>query len=195
MTLLVTCFTSMAFGASGTKKSTLYTGVIKKGNTVYCNAKLGIYKVNLKTGKVKALKKYDREGVLYFSQGSTCMKLYKGYIYFMDGAGIGLSLNRVKASGGKKAQNLTTKNNFNVYSFAISKGKIYIEGPSRDTFNDVKRVMKLNGKSAKKSKYKVVNKIKTTNKKGYKIQTKTSGGKSKDYLVTPSGKKYKLCTY
>ena len=195
MTLLVSCFTSMAFGASGTKKMTYYGEVIKKGNTAYCNAKIGIYKVNLKTGKVKALKEYDPEGAVHFGQSAGCMKLYKGYLYYTDGAGIGIALNRVKVSGKSKPQDLLKHIDFTVSAFAISKGKIYLEGTYMDSGKAVKRVMKLNGRNIKKSKFKITNTYKLTNKKGYKIQTVSSGGKGTDYLVTPAGKKIKLCSY
>ena len=195
MTLLVSCFTSMAFGASGTKKMTYYGEVIKKGNTVYCNATVGIYKVNLKTGKVKALKEYDPVGAIQFGNGAGGMKLYKGYLYYMEAGAIGAGLCRVKVTGKAKPQNLLRYVNFNASRFAISKGKIYVEGIDRDSFKNVKRVMKLNGKNAKKTKYKVYNSFKPTNKKGYTIQTVESGVKYTKYLVTPAGKKIKLCSY
>ena len=50
-TLILGCFTVASFGASPKKKMTSYYEVLKKGNTVYCSAGNGIYKVNLKNGK------------------------------------------------------------------------------------------------------------------------------------------------
>ena len=183
--------------SSYTKKMTKYDQVIKKGSTVYCCDGFRIYKVNLKTGKVKKLTKvYD------MLHG---MKLYKGYIYYEDwGNGTGNDIRRVKKNGkGNKEicfQNCTDK-------YAIKGSKIYYEYEVDEWTNEsTVKVMKLNGKSKKyANEYTVKNTTKKSNSKGYRVKVKeTKGfdywpgsekGSVTTYLIKPNGKKIKLAHY
>ena len=60
-TQMVGCVTVASFGASHKKKMTSYYEVLKKGNTVYCSAGNGIYKVNLKKRQAKRLVTIDAD--------------------------------------------------------------------------------------------------------------------------------------
>ena len=62
-----------------------------------------------------------------------------------------------------------------MYNYAIKNGKIYYECYDYKTENDAKKVMKLNGKSKRKSSYKVRAKYKNTNKKGYSLRYVNTG--------------------
>ncbi len=179
-----------SYAASGTKKMTLYTDVIKSGKYAYCCTYNGIYRVNLKTKKVKQILKDD--GTFDVNPPDS-MKLYKGYIYYTTAAPMGSTLGRVKTNG---------KNNrllASIWDYAISKNKIYYTGYDFENENPdgIKRVMSLNGKNEKKCSYEVINKYKRSNKKGYKVITKIKPIDEYEsidtyYLVTPNKKKIKL---
>lgn len=156
-------------------------------------SKRGVYKVNLKNGSAKLfVQSIDPES------GATidAMKLYKGYLYYIDGTSVYPSLYRIKLSGKNK------KFLGNAISYAISDGKIYYRVQNRKTEKIVKKSMKLNGKNKKKSNYKVVMKWKKSNKKGYYVDpvlTHTDNDNNyeyyTDFLITPSGKKIMLSNY
>ena len=200
MTALVfTSFTVVSFGGSGTKKMTVYDEVVVSGNYAYCSAAPGIYRVNLKTNKVKRI--VDNSEYYTITGPLFGMKVHKGYLYYMGTGGIGSPLHRVKKSGGK------TKYLCVVDDYAIKKGKIYYQAFDVDKDKSVKKVMKLNGKNKKKSSYKVKNKYKKSNKKGYKVKYVKTGKKEysadledyvpvvKAYLVRPGKKNVLLCTF
>lgn len=197
--LIIGCFTTVSFGTGGTKKMTAYN-VIKKGNVVYCATGRGVYKVFLKSGKVKALFKMDEEEA-YDCGPIKAMKLYKNYVFFLHGGPMTDSLYRIKISGGKTK--ILSKGI--VGGYAISKNKIYFEEYNFDNYTKSKKVMSLNGKNKKKSSYSVKMTNKKANKKGYYIESVDEGmvddeywGEAEeytDYLITPSGKRIKLCIY
>ena len=200
--LILGCFTTVSFGASKKKKMTVYYQVCKVGDVAYCSSEHGLFKADLKNGK--SITVYDE--VICEAGG---MKEYKGYLYFIDYGDISGDLYRVKISN-NKVQRLASV----VNEYAISKKKIYYVGYANIEGSKVKkRVMKLNGKGKKKSSYKVANKYKASNVKGYYIQSKMISkvwktyvddldGETKgyweykytDYLVTPD-KQIPLCTY
>jgi len=208
MALIFGSFTTISLGSSNTKKMTAYKA-IKKGNIVYCVATLGVYKVNIKTGKVKRnYYKIDPEDALNMP-GPESIKIRKGYMYVYQQGPVGGFLTRVKLSNGK-SKRLASK--YGIYDYAISNGKIYFEGnyfSDDGDVSEVKKVMRLNGKSIKKTKYRAKTTVKKTNSKGYYVKSEYVGQKwwdygdgegeywdyYTDYLVTKSGKKIKLCTY
>lgn len=190
-----------SFAASGTKRMTVYNQVIKSGKYAYCATPKGIYKVNLKTKQKKLIAK-DEVFEIY-PPGE--MKLHKGYIYYTTGGGTSSDLCRVRTDG-KKHRSLHS-----IWNYAIKNNRIYFTDYDYDNGNPkgVKRSMTLNGKSVKKSPYKISNKIKKSNKKGYRVTTNTtvldreydyySGDvivteNTKYYLVTPDKTKIKLCS-
>lgn len=190
ITLVAGCFTTVSFGASKTKKMTVYSNCIKSGKMVYCATGSGVYKVNVKTkGKKKLCGGYN----------VGCLKLYKGYLYFTNTADSGASnIWRVKTNGKKK------KKLANGGRYAIKGKRIYYYGESYDKYGDIKktfkRSMKRNGKNKKKSKYKVKNTVKKTNKKGYKIVYTYKFDENDNqvvryYLKTPSKKIYLSSSY
>jgi len=158
--LFVSIAAPQSFAASKTKKMKTYTTVVK-GKYAYCTTYKGIYRVNIKTGKKKLLVK---ENAAYNGWKYKNLKLYKGYLYFVeDRADDGnYVLYRVKTSGKSK------KELGAVLSYAISDGKIYYTVmKDDDPENFVKKQMRLNGKNKKKSKFNVRMTSKKTNKKGY----------------------------
>ena len=202
--LIITMSAPQAQAASGkTKTSTVYDQVIVKGKYAYCAAYRGIYKVNLKKGTSKILKKTGGLPEVYNAPRS--MILYHGYIYF-DSSTSSRSkepLCRIKTSG-KGYKYLA-----NAETYAISKGKIYyvpfVSGKNKQ--------MKLNGKGKRKIDCKIKQRHKITNKKGYYVDSSlknTYYTNEKidsqydsviaheyyyEYLVCPSGKRIFLCSY
>jgi len=184
---------------SKTKKMTTYD-VIVKGKTAYvsgawCTDK--IYKVNLKTKKVSAIK-YKQKGA------NTChMRIKKGYLYF-EQIDSGLrSLCRVKLKNPKKTDILFHQGSgINVdygkecyFRYAVGKKRVYIAYNDSNKEKTIKKSMKLSGRDKKTSKYNVKNTCKKSNKKGYKLIVDDShfdddnfAGYVVYYLGTPSGK-------
>ena len=191
-----------AYAASTkTKKGTVYTHIIKHGNTVYCMVHdymiyYKIYKVDLKRGKAKLLKKN-----LYNPTG---MKYKKGYIYVAAECGTAVDsyngeLFRINVKTGKKTRLEKHLKGNPVPEFVVSKNTIYFTEYKYDydRGKDVKktRKMKLNGKSKKNAgNVKVKVKAKKSNTKGYKIKYVESEENSVDkyYLVKPNGSKIYL---
>ena len=93
--MLFTSFTVVSFGASGTKKTTLYSDVLVSGSYAYCSVPTGIYRVNLKTNKVQRIvdnsEDYEITGALFG------MKIHKKYLYYMSTGGVGSPLYRERA--------------------------------------------------------------------------------------------------
>jgi len=190
---------TVSYAASGTKKMTAYRVVIK-GKYAYCGAHNGIYRVNLYTESKKRIVKENNEG---FDFGPCYLKIFKGYLYYLSDGPILSPLSRVKLNGKNK------KHLADVYEYAISKGKIYYTSYSFNTDKDIKRVMKLNGKNKKKSRYNVRMKYKDSNKSGYRVEqvlvrTETEYFDEEyynviehyaDYFVGPNGEMIKLCSY
>ena len=180
----------MSFAASKTVKMTSYEQVIKSGNTAYCAGARGLYKVTLKKGKVKKVKILYSTGRTWF-EGSqlSAMKKKGNYIYFVLVSGIDCQLYRIKTSGKKRKLLATGYDSF--VDYAIKGKKIYY-GCCTDDWDEnyVTRVMKLNGKSKKRTSVTPVLKIKNSNKSGYKMIYRTKGSYVQDFLKTPKGKFY-----
>ena len=220
--LIITLIMSMilsssvtSFGASGTKKMTVYEQVIKSGKYAYCITYDGVYRVNLKTLKKKLIYKSIYRNELYskdlldnYEEGLETnnvryIKLYKKYIYLYEDG-----LRRVSISG-KHRKTLDTK--APMIGYAIHKNRIYyIIQDEDEPWIKYKRQMKLNGKSKKKGLYYAEAKFKRTNKKGYRVKTKDKVVSTETYtdaegfeqtrlivestqwLVTPNGTKVEL---
>ena len=75
--------------------------------------------------------------------------------------------------------NKTLAHTDGLIAYAISKSKIYYRS------DDGKRVMKLNGKSNKKTKVKAKMTQKNRNAKGYSVVTYNDGSTFESYLKTP----------
>lgn len=189
-----------AMAKSKTKTMTVYDQVVVNGDYAYCSAYKGLYKVNLTTGSKTLLVKSVAPDM-----GATIgeMKIYKGYLYYVNGGAVTAPLYRIKLSGKNK------KYLGSVVYFAISNGKIYYK-----TLNSkgkyIKKSMKLTGKSKKKSSYNVKMKWKDSNKSGYTVNQVLTHSDSvyddvdesyyitdyyTDYFVTPSGEQIALCDY
>lgn len=192
----------VSYASSGTKTMTVYCEVIVKGGYAYCAANRGIYRVNLKTGDKKRIVKETGDP---FEPGPGAMKIHKGYLYYSNIYPDRAFLYRVKLNGtnNKRLAEIDFK-------YAISKGKIYYECLSKDRVKTLKKVMKLNGKSKKKSSYKVKQINRRSNKSNYKIKTVFVQDETvydehyddyivlkryAEYLTTPDGRSIKLCTY
>lgn len=160
MVLVITMFTPFSMAASKTKKMTLYD-VVKSGKYAYAGTDNAIYKVNIKTGKVRKMKSFGED--TYFGG----MRLYKGYLYYLvDDDSLNSNLFRMNVKTGK-IKRLVSYSEANI-QFAIRKSKIYYMVED-EIGHKYKRVMKLNGKSKRKSSYKVSNSWKKTNSSKYKL--------------------------
>ena len=177
------------FAAGTTVKSTTYD-VIKSGKTVYCAANSGIYKVKLnKHGKLKSKKKLVKMSRKY---AYTYMIKKGKCLYFVKDAGADSKalICRVKTSGGN-VKTLAKMDGMGHY--AIKNSKIYyIVSYETDSDGMITKtnckVMNLDGSSKEDTTMEPVMKLKSTNKKGYKLTYKVSGKKIKDVLKTPKGK-------
>lgn len=200
MIMALGCFTAVSFGAGDNKKSTTYQ-VIKKGNYAYCGTTRGIYKVNLKKNKAKRIYTIEKE-VALFNGGAFSLKLHKGYVYFMQHGPMTSSLHRVSTKG----KNYKLINKYVTEGYSISNNKLYLSIYDLNVEETDKIICNLNGKSPRSSSFTVKMKQKKSNVKGYYIKTVNKGYKwdtyqeamaqqYTEYLVKPSGKKIKLCTY
>ncbi|MBQ9014506.1 MAG: DUF5050 domain-containing protein [Firmicutes bacterium] len=162
-----------------TKTSTVYSQVVKKGKYVYCASYAGLYRVNVKTNKVKKLSSDD----------AGRMKLSGKYIYYISyTSGTLTNLCRVKKTGGGHRQLAV-----NVDKYKIEKKKIYCNDHHYYEGKETWRVMKLNGKNKKKSKVKVRMNVKMTNAGKYSVVNKFMDDYDADYnvlcyLKKPNGK-------
>lgn len=171
--------------ASKTKKMSVYD-CIKSGDTVYCTNDHYIFKVDLKTKNVTIL------------TGGKCypnmLKLKGKYLYYRDShqgfavKGYTGELYRINVK--TKAKKKLAYASY----YAIKGKKIYVNADrlKGDKVKTSKRVMKLNGKSKKKTKYKVKNVYKDTNVSGYYVTDDVDWDDYYDqpanyYLRTPSG--------
>ncbi len=86
--------------ATDTVGRTTYTQVIKSGKTVFCNGHAGLYKITLKNGKPKKIKKLTKfDGV----SGAMDMVKKGKYIYYMVvGTSAGGFIYRINVNTGKK---------------------------------------------------------------------------------------------
>ena len=171
--------------ASKTKKMSVYS-CIKSGDTVYCSNNNHIFKVNLKTKKVTIL------------TGGKCypnnLKLKGKYLYYQD---IQQGFDENGYTGYLYRINVKTKAKkklANASAYAIKGKKIYFTADklkSDYSFKTIKRVMKLNGKSKKKTKYTVKNVHKETNASGYYVTNDIDWDNYSQpanyYLRTPGG--------
>ena len=181
--MMVVAMVPGAFAAEKAKTVTMtaYHEVIKDGSTVYCVGYSGLYKVKLKKGKPVSKKRLD-------SRCGGWMKKKGGYIYYVatPSGGLWSELRRVKISTAKGKKLVGDDCDLH---YVIKGEKIYyrmVDEYGRTT----KKVMKLNGKSKKKTSVKAVTKTKQTNAKGYSVKSSESGDYMKDYLKTPKGKLY-----
>ena len=150
------------YAASKTKKMVAYRNTLKVNNMVYCTNGITIYKVNLSNGSVKKL---TTSKVGY----TTHLKKKGNYLYYLEMTqyGAGCRISRINLKTGKRttlAKNTGPK-------YALVGKKIYYRY-AKTTNNGpkyYKRVMKLNGKSKKKTKFKAVINSKLTNANGYMV--------------------------
>lgn len=154
--------TGNVYAASKTKKMTAYRNTLKAGNIVYCTNGITIYKVNLSNSSVKKL---TTSKIGY----TTYLKKKGNYLYYLEMTqyGAGCRISRINLKTGKR----TTLAKNTGPEYAISGKKIYYRY-AKVTDNDFKyykRVMKLNGKTKKKTKYKASINSKLTNANGYKV--------------------------
>lgn len=182
--------------ASKTKKMTVYTSVLKSGETVYCCSTKGLSEVDLETGEVTLME--DAEWYGYC--GYTDMKKKGHYLYyFFEGSSaISTTLYRTDLNTGKTQK--LAEGTFDgkapyVTSYAISGNKLYVSGYYMGKDKPWKRVMKLNGKSKKKTSVRAKNKEKKSNCTGYKV---VEYGDIEEYetvdcyLMTPQGDRFFL---
>ena len=173
-----------AFADSGGKtvKMKVYDDIYKSGNTIYVAAHSGLYKVKVKKGKVKKVKRLFTRSWHYDLHG---MKKKNNYLYFQGAIGaVSLSnLYRIKLSGGKAKELDSCR------YYAIKGKKIYCYQDENE--DDVRKwVMKLNGKGKKRTSTSARSIARKTNKKGYRVIVKEKGDYTCDYLKTPKGTYY-----
>ena len=173
--------------ASSKAKMTTYDGAVKSGNTVYCASPgWGIYKATVKNGKV-VKKKWLLKETVGWGAGSDIghMKKKGNYLYFIEYTeGTVTHLVRLNVKNGK-CKTIA----HNVTAYAIKGKKIYAQITNPDTLKKSYRVMKLNGKSKKKTSVRPVMKTEYSHK-GYSTSYKEKGKYIRTYLKTPKGKYY-----
>lgn len=162
--------------AASTKSMKVYDS-IKSGNYVFCAAANGIYRVNIKTYKIKRIASGQSNEYLH------ALKKKGKYIYYMCNGVMYTDVMRVKTSGGKVKKVFDGYDTKSVRGYAIYKNKLYVTyGTGK------KKVMALSGKSAKKTSVKAKIIEKRTNNKNYKVTTVGRGDYFYTYLKMP-GKK------
>ena len=183
LAIAVSFMPTSAFAGSKVKM-TGYDQVYVSGKTAYCAGARGLYKVTLKKGKVKKVKVLYSTGRTWFDGSQIGAMKKKGkYIYFLRITGVDNLLYRVKTSGKSKKFLAFT------YDYAIKGNKIYCTD-GEEHLKSYNRVMKLNGKSKKKTSKDYVLKTKRSNKSGYKVYSRIKGNYVQDFLITPKGKFY-----
>lgn len=145
---------------AGEKKMTCYNEILVSGNYAYCND-FGIYKVNLKNGKVKTLRTENQ----CFDYEIWGMKKKGNYLYFLetdysDYPDNPTYLSRVNVKN-KKYDFLDSFIN----EYAIKGNKIYYY----DELLEKYYVTNLNGKNKRTTNNYPNMKTKRTNKKGYRL--------------------------
>ena len=180
-----------ASAASKSVSSTTYDQVVKDGNTAYCAGAYAIYKVKLsKSGKVKKVTRIVKGGTVWDRDARMIghMKKKGKYLYYLDYGELDGSvtyLKRVNTETKKKKKLVFTDCDFNAY--AIKDKKLYCKYYDEKT---VKKVMKLDGSSKKKTSKKIVMHTKKSSTKGYSMKYETRNGYIEAYLKTPKGKYY-----
>jgi hypothetical protein len=187
--VLILSSITTSFAGDGPVTMTLYNDVVKKGNYAYCCDEWSLFKVNLKTGKVKRLTSKN------VPIGD--ISVHGKYVYYMTyTTGTVAGVRRVR-NDGKYDKELCFENE--LMGYVIIKSRIYYTYTD-DNYNYVMKSMKLNGTNKKTSYYDIKNTSKRSNAKGYKvIKVKSSSfdpyeGKGYEtfYLKKPNGKKIKL---
>ncbi len=196
LAIAVAFMPTSAFAASKVKM-TGYDQVYMTGNTAYCAGTKGIYKVTLSNGAVTSKKLIFKENDIWGGPSVFAMHKKGNYIYFLEEADeYNPFLIRVNISG--KNEKLLAKD---VTKYAIKGKKIYYRYQEYYSGKVKKRVMKLNGKSKKRTSKKVKMKRVKSNVSGYSMKCVHKeysekkqeemgiygGGYNYDYLKTPRG--------
>lgn len=188
LAVAVSFYPTDTYASSKAVKSTTYSNTLKSGNYVYCTNAHRLFKVDLKKKTVKVMAT-QKAGYI------TCMKIRKGYLYYAEMSQYGAEclIYRINLKTGKKAT--LARNTSGDYAI---KGKKIYYNHAQVINNDIKykkRVMKLNGKSKKSTKYKVKMKTKMSNASGYLVVDDYDSDYYNDwtnetvnyYLKTPNG--------
>ena len=169
-----------SYAAAGKTKSMTSYFCVKKGNIVYCANYEALYRVDLKTKKVKKIATDPG----YIED----LKIKGNYVYYAE-AGSGVSTSQICRVNIKTEKRQILVKNVQQF-YAISGNKIYY---TKGTFPGGKLkiksyCMKLNGKSKKACKVKIKRKVKESDTKGYKVfRKKTKEEYLYDfYLQTPT---------
>lgn len=169
--------------SAASKSMTTYNQVIKIDKTVYCTDGHGIFRVSLKSGKVKTLVSFVDE---MDWRTIANMKSKGKYIYFVDYSD-SIEANIMRVSKSKANARVLAQVEW-LKGYAIYKNNIYYTSDEPG-----KMKMALNGKSKKKTKYRAIMKEKNTNKKGYSVLSYIDDeGYFVSFLKTPKGKEYLL---
>ena len=186
--MVIAFMPTTAFAGTKTVKMNAWQTVYKTGKTVYVAGFSGLYKVTVKKGAAKKVKKLQKPQTQTFV---TDMAKKGNYLYFLncDMAKGTTKICRVKTSGGK-VKVLATVREF--ASYAIKGSKVYysywtVDAKGNDVFRA--KVMKLNGKKKKNTKTIVFTNSKESNTKAYVFESVEAGNYLYDYLKTPKGKK------
>ena len=197
--------------ATDTIGRTTYTQVIKSGKTAYCSGRAGLYKITLKNGRPKKIKKLVKfDGI----EGANDMIKNGKYIYYLViGTAAGGFVYRVNVTTGKRKR-LTDFLDEGEYT--VVKNKLYYthtvwteygdddydeyyddyDDEYYDEYEDdgyeYTEAIKANldGSSPAVVDIKINNKFKKSTTKGYRIYSKRKGRYVYDYLKTPKGKYY-----
>lgn len=164
-TLLLTLVPMTSIAATKYKKSTVYSQVYKKGNTIYCICQTGVYKVNNSTNVVDRLVKNAEPDFCAFDY----MKYNKGYIYYYDeNSACSGRLRRVGVASKKKKTIVGST----LGKYAISNNKLYYKEAHFNNRGDISfrnKCCNLNGSGKKKSSYAPKMTVKQSNVDGYRI--------------------------
>jgi len=191
---LMTMLFSGTFEAASTKRMTVYTRLIKKGNMVCCciggpyDDRCAIVAVDLRTGIAKRVVHYPSYLLL------TGMMIKGDYLYFLakghDYDGNAYHLYRVNLSTGKKKCLVRE-----ISGYVIQGNKIYFRKTlKKNTFPYGIRgyknmVMKSSGQAKKSTSVKALNKHKNTNASDYRILKEEAGKYIRFYLLKPTNEK------
>ena len=184
--LIFTMCTPAAFASSKKVKMTTYN-VVKSGNTVYCPATGdGIYKVTLNNGQVINVQWLVKTDFFMEPDSYITSMAKKGkYLYYIQWTeGTITYLYRVNTLTRKKE-----KVALNAEKYAIKKNKLYAKicTMKDDGVKTRYKVMKLNGKAAKKTPVRIKMKTKQSNAEGYSVYYTQRGYYYYTYLRTPAG--------
>ena len=199
LALLFLMMVSPVFAGS-TINSTLYNRVLKENKVVYCTGAGGIYKVKVKSGKVKSSKKLVKASVAY---GKNCLygSMIKDgdYLYYCKDNYMGPQGTYYRVNIKSKTKNKLTGMLDMPENFVINEEKIYYDYYEEiwDDYSDDPifegyrtKSMNLDGSSKQFVDVKVKTSYKKSNDANYSVVMKKSGKYVKDYLKTPKGKYY-----